>query len=104
MTEPIYHFVKGKGWVPGGDVFVRTFKRGGIEYLVEHRRPVLGEFFEWVRLEPYSIEGGWCTETGEPNLDKFIELFCRFYYGTGGTRYGGLEFKPTDITVVFTPL
>lgn len=46
MTEPIYHFVKDKGWIPATyETLTRNF--GNIEVTLTHRRPNPGERF-WV--------------------------------------------------------
>jgi hypothetical protein len=79
MTEPIYKFVKGQGWV------VACTQRGtarrhseGKDYLVtvEHRKPERGEYGYWV--------GG----TYRDDLNTAATIV-HFYYGTG--KFGWLS-------------
>lgn len=65
MTEPLYEYVKGKGWV----VVVKTVKsvlatmNCGTEVRIEARPPNMGELF---------LRAGNFDEEGGPDLEKFI--------------------------------
>lgn len=66
-TEPLYTYVKGQGWVinPPREVIDKHDKR----YIMEPRRPVNGEYYEWV----FKYGNGWVNVDGTPNLDQFAE-------------------------------
>jgi hypothetical protein len=46
MTEPIYHYVKGQGWVPAM-CKVLTFEKNGLRLICENRVPEIGEKYFW---------------------------------------------------------
>jgi hypothetical protein len=62
MTEPIYEFIKGKGWVPESPVL--TTMLCGTVVRLEPRKPNVGE--QWLR------SGGWVDDDGNPIMPRFI--------------------------------
>jgi hypothetical protein len=83
MTEPIYSFVKGKGWVPSVG-YVITMKCGTLVRL-ENRAPNVGEYYDCAdpNQRPYY------NSDGSPDWMTWMPAFAR-------TRYDGLCFCETD--------
>lgn len=91
MTEPIYSFVPGKGWVVCS---ARTFMWRGELWKIEHRHPNMGELFEYV----YTSNLDWLIEDGTPKFEKFISHVKE----TGSREYTGMSFSKSDVVVAIT--
>lgn len=68
MNEPIYLYVKGRGWEPSCHHVEITWK--GKRYLLINRLPELGEYYVFRAHSPpsrYFIKG-----TKELDLEKFV--------------------------------
>lgn len=90
VNEPIYSFVPGSGWIVCS---AHTFLWKGELWKIEHRRPEMHEYFEWV-----FAGSRWVTETGEPNFEKFIQHVLE----SGGRTYSGMGFQDSDVVVTIT--
>lgn len=45
MTEPVYTYIKGQGWVPQPPYFIETVRLGKYMLTVEDRQPNVGEYY-----------------------------------------------------------
>lgn len=45
MDAPLYHYVKGKGWVTNDERLIVSCRKNGRSFVVEKRKPERGESF-----------------------------------------------------------
>lgn len=75
MTDPVYEFIKGEGWVPSRGIHVTTLN--GVKFRLELRAPVPGE-----RVMQISHHHPVYTKRpDEVNMDRVINFFTTRNHG-----------------------
>lgn len=96
MSDPIYKYVKGEGWVAS------TYKTSlectlgdGTRVRLEYRKPEIGERYGW--CHPYNGRStNWVNPDNTPNLEYWASVF--------GQPAERLEFRPVwNGTKAFQP-
>lgn len=72
MTEPVYKFVKGEGWIISPTPFVNYH---GQKYTFEARLPKRGEYYYYASPNNINL----CTN-GKADIDKFVDWASKSKY------------------------
>jgi hypothetical protein len=82
MTEPIYNFKKGVGWVAGPVHEIVTYEQDGYRVTLENREPRPGELW-WADLPGYPFS----------NSAANVKVMIGRHFATYAKRRGGV-FEP----------
>ncbi len=102
MNEPLYRFVKGKGWVTSPSDHILKLKDG--HYYIVERKPDPGErytiFHTW-DIPDSNEEDRWLHTDKSPNYARMQSRWSRQYYSTDFSLYRE-DADHTDVAVYIT--